>query len=74
MSAFARSIAPFLRTGRTALRRPTASNPLLEALGRGQNAALIVNACRGMAVAFERKKPHVNIGEQPTLLPARRTS
>ncbi|KAI9860756.1 MAG: translation elongation factor Tu [Trichoglossum hirsutum] len=62
MPTFTHSVAPFLRAGRIALRRPTASNPLLEAIGRGQNAVPIVNACRGMAVAFQRKKPHVNIG------------
>jgi hypothetical protein len=73
MPTFTHSVAPFLRAGRIALRRPTASNPLLEAIGRGQNAVPIVNACRGMAVAFQRKKPHVNIGERFMLSPVQGT-
>ncbi|KZF26652.1 translation elongation factor Tu [Xylona heveae TC161] len=62
MATFARSIGPFLRTTGLALRQGNAASPVQQALRKGQNAGQMVNACRGMAVAFERTKPHVNIG------------
>ncbi|KAI9678633.1 MAG: translation elongation factor Tu [Caeruleum heppii] len=62
MSGLARSVKPLLRTSRTAARCQHGINPLQQVLGRGQNGARMVEACRGMATAFERSKPHVNIG------------
>ncbi|KAI9837258.1 MAG: translation elongation factor Tu [Sarea resinae] len=58
MSTFTRYVVPFLRSSRAGLRQ----NPVQYALGRPQNAARVIDACRGMATAFERSKPHVNIG------------
>lgn len=49
-----------LRTSR-ALRNQTSSNPIQTALGaRGQTQ--FANGARNYATAFERTKPHVNIG------------
>lgn len=58
MSAFAQA---FLRTSRAALRHQNTLNPVQQALGR-QGGARYVAACRSYATAFERSKPHVNIG------------
>ncbi|KAI9790715.1 MAG: translation elongation factor Tu [Peltula sp. TS41687] len=62
MSTFSRSVVPFLRTSRVTLRHQHRTNPLQQALTRDHNGAQFYNACRGMAMVFERKKPHVNIG------------
>lgn len=61
MPAFARSITPFFQTARSALRQGNAVSPLQHALRR-QNGAAVINAARSYATAFERSKPHVNIG------------
>jgi len=61
MSAFARSVAPFLRTTSSALRHGNAVSPLQHALRR-QDGAQLLNAFRSYATVFERTKPHVNIG------------
>ena len=53
--SFART---FLRTSR-ALRNQT-SSPVSALSARGQ--AQLINASRNYATAFERSKPHVNIG------------
>ena len=57
MAAFARSLRPFLRTTGLAVRQQKSGNPLQQAFGK--NPASI----RGLATAFERSKPHVNIGK-----------
>lgn len=58
MAIFAQTV---LRTGRLALSRAGASNPIQQALGY-QGAAKYASAYRNYATAFERSKPHVNIG------------
>jgi len=58
MSAFAHT---FLRTSRAALNRGSNANPLRQALGVN-GAVKYAAACRNYATAFERTKPHVNIG------------
>ncbi|XXH00664.1 hypothetical protein Hte_007014 [Hypoxylon texense] len=60
MSAFTRSLAPFLRASRHSLTGSTA-NPLQFAV-RQQNVAAALNITRSYAAVFERTKPHVNIG------------
>ncbi|KAI0833044.1 translation elongation factor Tu [Hypoxylon sp. FL0890] len=60
MSAFSRTLAPFLRASRHSLRSGSAANPLQFAV-RQQNVAAALNITRSYAV-FERTKPHVNIG------------
>ena len=62
MSTLTRSVSPFLQTGRSVLLRSNGANPFVSALGRGRSAARTAQACRGLATAFERTKPHVNIG------------
>ncbi|KAI9846967.1 MAG: translation elongation factor Tu [Sclerophora amabilis] len=62
MAIFARSVGPFLRTSRIAIRRHDGVNPLQQVLGSGQNRGRVLDTCRGMATVFERTKPHVNIG------------
>jgi elongation factor Tu len=62
MPAFARSVTPFLRTARFALQQGNAVSPLQHAL-RGQKGAAVLNTARCYATAFERTKPHVNIGK-----------
>jgi elongation factor Tu len=57
MSAFSRSLTPLLRTGRYALQRQRGINPMVRVLAQDPYTA------RGMATAFQRTKPHVNIGE-----------
>lgn len=59
--AFSRSVLPFLRTARSALQQGNSVSPLQHALRR-QNGASVLNAARTYATAFERTKPHVNIG------------
>jgi elongation factor Tu len=61
MSAFARTITPFIKTARSALLHGNSVSPLQHALRR-KNGAQVINAFRSYAVAFERTKPHVNIG------------
>jgi elongation factor Tu len=61
MPVFVRTVAPFLRTARSALQQGNSVSPLRHALSR-QNGAAVLNAARAYAVAFERTKPHVNIG------------
>ena len=58
MPAFTRSIVPFLRTARAATQQRNAVSPLHHALKRGNG----VDSMRMYAAAFERSKPHVNIG------------
>ncbi|KAI1092514.1 translation elongation factor Tu [Rostrohypoxylon terebratum] len=60
MSAFSRTLAPFLRASRQSLITGSAANPLQFAV-RQQNVAAALNIARSYAV-FERTKPHVNIG------------
>lgn len=62
MPAFVRSVAPFLRTARFALQQGTSVNPLQTAL-LSRNGASVVNGARTYAAAFQRTKPHVNIGK-----------
>jgi hypothetical protein len=60
MPVFVRSVAPFVRTARSALHQGNSVSPW-RALGR-QNGASILNGTRTYAAVFERTKPHVNIG------------
>jgi hypothetical protein len=60
MSAFARTVTPFLRSAQSALQGSSVS-PLQHALRR-QNGAQVITAWRTYATAFTRDKPHVNIG------------
>ncbi|KAL3423753.1 translation elongation factor Tu [Phlyctema vagabunda] len=60
MPAFARTVTPFLRTARSALQQGNSVTPF-NALRRN-NGVVVLNAFRAYAVAFERNKPHVNIG------------
>jgi hypothetical protein len=66
MSAFMRSVSPFLQTAKATLRQGNAVSPLHFALQRQQGAP-VLNAFRSYATAFTRDKPHVNIGIQPPL-------
>jgi hypothetical protein len=61
MPAFVRTVAPFLRTARSALQQGNSVSPLRHALRR-QSGASFLNAARTYATVFERTKPHVNIG------------
>lgn len=56
MSSLSRSINVLLRTGRASLLRPRAANPVYHVFGNDRQSV------RGLATAFERTKPHVNIG------------
>ena len=58
MSGIARTVNIFLRSSRTSLVRPTGVNPVLHVFAKDRLAA------RGLATAFERTKPHVNIGRR----------
>jgi elongation factor Tu len=58
MSGIARTANLFLRSSRASLGRPTGVNPVLHVFAKDRQAA------RGLATAFERTKPHVNIGTQ----------
>ncbi|KAI9882526.1 MAG: translation elongation factor Tu [Watsoniomyces obsoletus] len=62
MTVLTRSVSPFLQTTRAVLRRRPGECLLQGALRSRQDGVRLVAACRGMATAFERKKPHVNIG------------
>ncbi|EEP78526.1 translation elongation factor Tu [Uncinocarpus reesii 1704] len=59
MSNISRSLNVLLRTSRLSLQRPRAVNPVQHVFARDRFAA------RGMATAFERTKPHVNIANFP---------
>ncbi|KAJ9196758.1 hypothetical protein DTO166G4_4485 [Paecilomyces variotii] len=56
MSSISRSINLLLRSSRSSLLRPRAVNPIHHVFANERLAA------RGFATAFERTKPHVNIG------------
>lgn len=56
MSSISRSLNLLARTSRSSLLRPRAVNPVHHVFASDKMAA------RGMATAFERNKPHVNIG------------
>lgn len=58
MSGIARTANLLVRSSRASLARPTTVNPVLHVFGKDRLAA------RGLATAFERTKPHVNIGKQ----------
>lgn len=58
MSSISRTANLFLRTSRSSLLRPRAVNPVQHVFLKDRVAA------RGLATAFERTKPHVNIGMQ----------
>lgn len=59
MPAFTRTVTPFLRSARSALQHSQSINPLQQTL-RSKGAA--TSFTRAYAAAFERTKPHVNIG------------
>lgn len=56
MSSISRSLNLLARTSRSSLLRPRAVNPVHHVFTSDKMAA------RGLATAFERTKPHVNIG------------
>jgi hypothetical protein len=56
---FARSITSVLKTSRAGLSLPRGANPVCRVFGHERFGA------RAYAVAFERTKPHVNVGKQP---------
>lgn len=58
MSAFSRA---FLRSSRAALRQRSGANPLTQTLGLNGSQQYMGHV-RNYAAAFERTKPHVNIG------------
>ena len=62
MSTLSRSIVPFIRTSRLAVRQQKGINPVQQVFGRDLNGA------RGLATAFQRTKPHVNIGVKSALV------
>lgn len=59
MSSFSRA---FWRTSRTALNYQRGVNPVQQAWGI-QGTSRYANGVRNYAAAFQRDKPHVNIGE-----------
>ena len=61
MVVITRSLVPLLRTSRLAVQQQRGVNPVQQVFGRG------ANGIRGLATAFERSKPHVNIGTRPRL-------
>jgi elongation factor Tu len=56
MANISRSVNLLLRSSRSTLLRPRAVNPVQHVLSKDKFAA------RGLATAFERTKPHVNVG------------
>lgn len=58
MPAFFRTLTPFVRTARAAVKQGNSVSPLAQALQRRNG----VDAFRAYAAAFQRDKPHVNIG------------
>lgn len=63
MSALSRA---FLRTSRAALRQRSGANPLSQTLGINGSQQYLAQV-RNYAAAFERTKPHVNIGMPPLI-------
>ena len=57
MAGITRSVNLLLRSSRSSLLRPRAANPVHHVLSNERYAA------RSFATAFERTKPHVNVGE-----------
>lgn len=55
---FARSLTSALKTSRTGLSLSRGANPVCRVFGHDRFGA------RAYAVAFERTKPHVNVGKQ----------
>lgn len=64
MSGLSRTANLLFRTTRTSLTRPRGVNPVQYALSKDRQTV------RAMASAFERSKPHVNIGKLNTSLSA----
>ena len=56
MVARTRSLAPVLRTTRLAVRQQRGINPIQQIFGKDASGV------RCLATAFDRSKPHVNIG------------
>ncbi|KAF1815591.1 translation elongation factor Tu [Eremomyces bilateralis CBS 781.70] len=56
------SVTCFVRTSRTFARSSASQNPLRQALGVKGSARFVFQARTYAQAAFERKKPHVNIG------------
>ncbi|KAL8839889.1 MAG: hypothetical protein Q9170_001569 [Blastenia crenularia] len=56
MASLTRTIVPLLRTARNAVRQQRGVNPVQQVFGRD------TKQYRGLATAFERSKPHVNVG------------
>ena len=56
MAGITRSVNLLLRSSRSSLLRPRAANPVHHVLSNERYAA------RSFATAFERTKPHVNVG------------
>ena len=56
MVVLTRSLTPLLRTARLAVRQQKGLNPIQQVFGRDANGV------RCLATAFDRSKPHVNIG------------
>ncbi|KAI9683938.1 MAG: translation elongation factor Tu [Trizodia sp. TS-e1964] len=63
MSSISRTVTPFLRFGRGCLRNQRDASPLKLVLSQSQRGPQFIAASRGLATAFERNKPHVNVGE-----------
>ena len=56
---------PFLRTARGACQQGNGVvNPLQSALLQGRQGVQVLNTARTYAAAFQRTKPHVNIGTE----------
>jgi hypothetical protein len=58
-----RSVSPFVRTGRIFFQRPSGLNALERCVLKNNNGLPAYNIVRTYAAAFERTKPHVNIGQ-----------
>ncbi len=56
MVVLTRSLVPLLRTTRLAVRQQKGINPIQQVFGKDANGV------RCLATAFDRSKPHVNIG------------
>ncbi|KAI9861178.1 MAG: translation elongation factor Tu [Vezdaea acicularis] len=61
MTALSRSVAPFIRISRAVLQRQNGVNPFYQVV-TAKNGAQLAQQYRGLATAFQRTKPHVNIG------------
>ena len=62
-------VQAFARTSRAALRQKSNASPVQLALGK-QGSSQYLNGWRSYATAFERNKPHVNIGMSDDLTPS----